>query len=107
VSVYTKRLYGPNQWGTTAVTSMSTVPAGKVWVVRSLIVVSRASTAGQVFVLFLGGTSNDKRVWRSDLVANQTLVVNWRLQAVAGETFYGQWAVQQPVVTLVGYEFDA
>lgn len=106
MSVYSKTFYGPNTWPLSSVTLLSTVPAGKVWVLKTIIWVSTSSLANQVGVIYARGTGTADRIWRKPIVANDTIVQDTRVVLEAGESLYGQWGTANATVTLSGYEFN-
>ena len=111
MSVYTRRLVGPvvnaaaNAWAT-----VGTVPANKVWVLRTVLLAVSGADSSLPW-LAVNGTALGNRVWIGPLLAtntghNETL----RLALTAGETLRYRCtvtALSGTLLTITGYEFDA
>lgn len=111
-TVYSKRLSGP-QLLTAAATVQFTVPAGRVYIVRSVSIVLQTTGAGAAnrFVFMSNGTSSSaNRLFRRNITIDTTELLDVRWVFNAGETLTAVvFSVTGNDCTLTthGYDLDA
>lgn len=102
-----KRLAGPAAMAA-ANAVIATVPAGKRWIVRQIII-ANTGAATRTILLAVNGTSATaaNRIPAGPVPGGDGLVVNVTLPLEATETFQGtQQAGTDCTITLVGIEMD-
>lgn len=106
LSIHSKRLFGA-AYAPNGATGITTVPAGRRWVIKNVCVSHDAAGLATTFRLYVGAFAAGN-VALSYSVANQTTLVLTDLNLVleAGESFY-PWssAAATLVVTCGGFDF--
>lgn len=110
MSVYTKRVVGPVALANSPLTQLlATVPAGKVWVLRTVIVANNSTSLATTVRLATGTAGVGANRWYKRLVpADETDIRDLRYAMIAGETIEGLHNDAAPAtVSITAYEFDA
>ena len=104
MSVYSKRLAGPQLVTALVTSSLGVVPAGKVWVVKQVVVMSNNIACRCLFTL--GAPGSVVRLF--DYPATLTANIETRLILTAGEQISALigTATATAYVALYGYELD-
>lgn len=103
-----KRLSGPAAMAAANAT-IATVPAGKRWVVRQIIIVNTNTTTTRNILLAVNGTSATaaNRIAQPSIPPADTVIINCTLPLEAAETLQGtQQSGTDATITLVGIEMD-
>lgn len=107
--VYTRRLVGPvlnsaaSAWAT-----VLTVPTGRVYVLRDILVANGGADASRAW-LAVNGTGSANRVFIVDVPTSESRQVTTRLTLDAGETLRFRTtvtALQGTTMTITGYDFE-
>lgn len=103
MSVYSKRLYGPDALSA-AFTSILTVPAGHTYIIQTLALVTFTPAVGTRVSLGINGTGAAQRIYRQAVTADTTrLELETRFVLEENDVL---WALADPQVTLTLYGYD-
>lgn len=106
--VYTKRFAGPLLVPATAITSILTVPAGRVWVLRTITIVNLDVAVNVIARLSIGQFGSEGRIYKRLMTPEEAFYGDLRVPLVAGEQAWVQMGVANKiVVSLSGYDFAA
>jgi hypothetical protein len=99
VSVRSRRVLGPQQVLAGGTDATYTVPSGRTLVVRSLVVASNATAAGE-FKWFVGAATTPTLIWVATVGAKATLVADWWMALDPGDVLRCKVVTGQQNVTV-------